>query len=134
MDLARLPELKQKLLHENDLARVWDFFMDHFADRQQFTALGERAHDNFVETVVGQVGLQLYGTGAKVIGLILTRLPEHQFIHGGFLIGGRPGGVICFEDLRAGLVAIPELPPSIEVKYARFSGQPLRRPAKPSRN
>lgn len=44
MDLNRLQDLKQKLLHDQDLAPVWSFFLDHFGGNPAFIALGERAH------------------------------------------------------------------------------------------
>jgi hypothetical protein len=134
MDLTRLQELKQKLLHEDQLAPVWSFFLDHFGEDPAFIALGERADHPFVEAVVDQVGQQLFGQGGAVSRLLLTRLADQQFIHGGFSMGGRVGGVIYFEDARIGLLAVADLPPSIEAKYARFSGYPLRQQGEPSRN
>jgi hypothetical protein len=134
MDLARLQQLKQKLLHEEKLAVVWSFFMDHFADHPEFIALGERAHHDFVEAVVAEVGRQLFGADGVASGLLLTRLAGQQFVHGGFTMGGRIGGVIYFEDAQIGLVAVVDRPPSTEVKYARFSGRIIRKPGEPSRN
>ena len=134
MDLALLQELKHKLLHDKDLGPVWTFFLDHFAENPAFIALGERADHPLVETVVAQVGQQLFSRDGAVRRLILTRLSEHQFIHGGFFMGARPGGVIYFEDSQIGLVAVADLPPSIEAKYARFSARPVPKPGKPSRN
>ena len=134
MDVARLQELKQKLLSEKELAPVWSFFLDHFGQDPEFIALGERAGHPFVEAVVAQVGRQLFARDGKVTGLLLTRIGEQQFIHGGFSMAGRIGGVIYFEDVRTGLVVVADNPPSIEVKYARFTGQPIRNPGQPSRN
>jgi hypothetical protein len=134
MDLAPLQQLKQKLLHDEKLDPVWSFFMDHFADRSEFIALGERAHHALVEAVVAQVGQQLYASDGAVSGLLLTRVADQRFLHGGFFMGGRPGGVIYFEDAHIGLVAVAETPPSIQVKYARFSGRPVHKSREPSRN
>jgi hypothetical protein len=134
MDLARLQELKQKLLHEERLAPVWEFFLSRFGENPEFIALGERARHPFVETVVAEVGRQMYPREAEVSGLLLTRVPGRQFLHGAFSVGGRIGGVIYFEDARVGLVVVPDKPPSIEVKYARFSGHPVRSRGEPSRN
>jgi hypothetical protein len=49
-------------------------------------------------------------------------------------MGGNLGGVIYFEDVQMGLVTVAEMPPSIDVKYARFSGKPARKIPTPSRN
>ncbi|MDB5313169.1 MAG: hypothetical protein JWO38_7371 [Gemmataceae bacterium] len=134
MDLAELQVLKQKLLHDEKLAPVWSYFMDHFADHREFIALGERINDSFVEAVLAQVSQQLFGADGAVHNLILTGIPEQHFLHGGFGMGGRFGGVIYFEDAQVGLLAVPVGPPSAEVKYARFSGRFARLPGDPSLN
>jgi hypothetical protein len=135
MDLTRLQELKDKLLHDKELAPVWTFFFDHLAEDPEFIALGERTHHAFVAAAVAQVGRQLYPNAAPPGGLLLTRLADQHFIHGGFFVANRPGGLFFFEDALMGLMAIAELPPSTEVKYARFSGMPLRgAPPSPSVN
>jgi hypothetical protein len=127
MDLVRMLELKKKLLHDSQLPPVWVYFLDHFADKQEFRVLGDRVNHPFVEAVVSEVGRQLFGGQSSVKDLILKRIEDASFIHGGFMIGGHIGGVIYFEDEQMGLVMVAEMPPSIEVKYARFSGQPVRR-------
>src|SRR5262245_51253261 len=134
MDLTRLQQLKQKLLHEEQLALVWSSFMDHFGHDPEFIALGEHARHSLVETVVTEVGRQLYAADGAVSGLLLNRVVGQDFLHGGFAMGGRLGGVIYFEDAHIGLVAVMEQPPSTEVKYARFSGRVVRRPGGPSLN
>ena len=67
--------------------------------------------------------------------LLLTRLPEHHFVHGGFAINHSLANIIYFEDVHQGLMAVVMPPPNIETKYARFSGKPLPpRPTTPSVN
>lgn len=134
MDFIRFNELKQKLLHDRELAPVWLYFMNHFVEQPDFLALGERTRNGFVEAVIDQVGIQLLGNTSTVRNLVLTRLDDQHFVHGGFTVEGRIGGVIFFEDAHIGLVTVAELPPSVEVKYARFSGQPVRKVPEPSNN
>lgn len=134
MNLTRLQDLKQKLLHDAELAPVWLFFMNQFVDEPEFISLGEPVSHPFVEAVVEEVGRQLFGAKAAVSNLRLTQIGEQQFIHGGFGMGGHLGGVIYFEDVQMGLVSVAEMPPSIDVKYARFSGQPIRKRSTPSLN
>jgi hypothetical protein len=134
MDLAQLQELKRQVLQEKELAPVWSYFLDHFGEDPDFIALGERTRHAFVEAVLEQVGQQLFARDGAVSRLILTRVADQQFIHGGFSMGGRIGGVFFFEEARIGLLAVADTPPSIEVKYARFSGYPVRRPVTPSQN
>lgn len=134
MDLSRLQELKHKLLHDKDLAPVWLYFLDHFAENPAFIALGERVHHPLIETVIEQVSKQLFPRDGTVMGTLLTQIDEPKFLHGGFFMGLRPGGVFFYEDINMGLLAVPDLPPSIEVKYARFSSRPLPKLGEPSRN
>ncbi len=134
MDLTRLEELKRKLVQDKALPPVWRFFLDHLGEDPEFIRLGDQTRHPFVEAALAQVGRQLFPQAEAIVGLLLTRLPEQQFLHGGFMIAGRPGGLFYFDDVRMGLITIAELPPSIDVKYARFSGHPLRPPATPSAN
>lgn len=135
MDLAGLHELKQKLLTAKEFAPIWSSFLDHFGEKPAFIALGDRTRHAFVEAVVAQVGHQLFGPDGTASNLTLTRLADQQFIHGGFLMGARIGGVLYFEDARVGLLVVAPPPPDIEVKYARFWGTPMPRPpVEPSRN
>jgi hypothetical protein len=135
MELSRLQELKQKVLHDKDLAPVWSFFLDNFGEKSEFMAAGERTSHPFVEAVLHQIALQLFGPNGAVRNLLLVNVPNHHFIHGGFQMGGRIGGVFYFTDANIGLACVAEFPPSIEVKYSRFSGHPLaRRTGEPSRN
>ena len=134
MELTRLQELKQKLLHDKDLAPVWLYFLDHFAENPAFIALGERVDHPLVEAVIDQVSKQLFPRDGKVVGVLLTEIAEPKFLHGGFFMGLRPGGVFFYEDIGMGLLVVPDLPPSIEVKYARFSGRPMPKIGGPSVN
>ena len=134
MDLARLQELRQELLHEEQLSRIWTFFMDHIGDKEEFTAIGKEVRDPFLEAVIAQVGQQLFAEDGAVSDLLLCRVSEQHFIHGGFSLGGRFGTVIFFEDEKMGLLAVTDRPPSTEVKYARFFGKPIARQGEPSRN
>lgn len=127
MDLTRMQELKRKLLHDSQLPPVWVYFLDHFGEKEEFRVLGEPINHPFVEAVISEVGRQLFGPKHSVHNLILKRIDDQHFVHGGFTIGSHIGGVFYFEDEQMGLVMVAERPPSIEVKYARFSGQPLRR-------
>jgi hypothetical protein len=134
MDLAKLQELKGKLQQDADLMPVWTYFLDNFGEDPAFIALGDRANHPFVEAVIVQVAKQLFPGALTVSGLLLTRLADQHFLHGGFSVDGRIGGVFYFEDAHLGLIVITDRPPSQEVKFARFSGRPVRRPAEPSQN
>jgi hypothetical protein len=92
MDLTRLQELKQKLLYEKRLSLVWTFFLDNFAEDEEFITAGEETRHSFLEMVLAQIARQLFADDGQVGKLLLGRVAEQQFIHGGFSMGGRPGG------------------------------------------
>ena len=140
-DLSLLATLKDKLIHATHFADVSNYFFDHFGADPAFLALGEATKQPFLETVVGQVAAQLFGKQALAAGqtallntLLLTRLPEHQFIHGGLTVAGQLGNLIYFEDEGVGLLTVTMPPPSTETHFARFRGQKLRRTPTPSVN
>ncbi len=134
MHSNRLVELKQKLLHEKELAPIWLYFLDNCAEDQTFIELGDQTEHPTIEAVIHQVSRQLFPRNGTVSGLLLTRIAEEKFIHGAFFMGMRPGGLFFYEDINMGLLVVPDLPPSTEVKYARFSGRPLPKLGEPSKN
>ncbi len=129
MKIQRLRELKQKLIEEKDLSKIWLFFMDHFADHQAFTDLGEPAHYEYLDAVLQATCQQMFGKAIKTIKITnfcLIYIAEHQFFHGSFQVEGRIGGVIFFEDIKIGLLAVSaDFPATDVVKYSRFS-EPIR--------
>ncbi|MEH1836434.1 MAG: hypothetical protein V7L29_31375 [Nostoc sp.] len=52
MNIDRLHELKQKLTNDTDLSDIWLFYMDHFADWQEFTDMGEPAYNEYLDTSI----------------------------------------------------------------------------------
>jgi hypothetical protein len=125
MDLSRLATLKAKLLTAQNFGEILGYFLDHFGDHPAFIGLGEPARDEFLEQALAQVAAQLFGKAVPIRDLRLVRLPEHEFVHGGFLVGGKVGTLIYFEDLRKGLISVAWSLSPPETKYARFSGRPV---------
>ncbi|HLP87486.1 MAG TPA: hypothetical protein VK184_02630 [Nostocaceae cyanobacterium] len=122
-DIKKLKQLNSKLEKEKDLSKVWNFYMDHFADHQEFTDIGEPIKHTFLEDVVPIISKKIFNEPPQ--NLFLVTIPEYQFIHGGFFVGKRIGGVIYFEESLKGMVAISNLPPSQVVQYSRFTGHKL---------
>ena len=126
MNIERLQELKQKLINEKDLSQIWLFYMDHFADHQDFTELGKPTHNDYLDVVLQKTCQQMFGKAITITNLFLIYIAEHQFFHGPFQVEGRIGGVIFFEDIKIGLLAVSaEFPPTNAVNYSRFS-EPTR--------
>jgi hypothetical protein len=134
MNLPPLQKLKQKLLHDKDLGPVWTFFLDYMAENSDFMSRGQSTRDPLVETLVAQIGKQMFPDGGKVANLMLRRIPEEQFIHGAFTIGHHLGGIFYFEDAQTGLMSAAEGLSSDQVKFARFSARAVRDAAPPGRN
>jgi hypothetical protein len=125
MDLSKLATLKSKLLTADNFGEVTGYFLDHFGDHPIFIELGEPTRDDFLEQVLAQVAGQLFGRNVVMRDIRLVRLPEHGFIHGGFLVEGKVGTIIYFEDERKGLISIAWSLSPPETKYARFTGRPV---------
>ena len=125
MDLALLATLKQELLHSQDFKQIWSYFMDNFGEDPAFIALGERTRHPMLEAIVSQTCGQLFGKPVSLGNLLLTRLPEHHFIHGGFMVQGRLATVFYFEDIQVGLITVVMAFGTGDNRLIRFTGRPL---------
>lgn len=122
MEIQRLEELKEKLTSENDFSKIWNFYMDNFADHAEFTDLGHPAKDKYLDTVVRKTCQEMFGTKIKITNFLLIKIAKYKFFHGPFQVDGRIGGVIYFKDINVGLLAVSaDYPASDMVKYSRFS-------------
>ncbi len=119
---AQLTTLKEKLVQARDFMPVMDYFMTHFGENPQFMTLGERAHHPVIEAAIIQTIQQLFGASISPHQLLLTRLPEERFIHGGGMFASQVLTVLYFEDLQMGLLAVTAPFGSDEIKLARFTG------------
>jgi hypothetical protein len=134
MDLSQLASLKQQLVHSNKYIEVLDFFLTNFGEKKEFIALGERYEDEFLENVLLQVGAQIFTTPAVVAELLMTRLAEHHFIHGGGMLNGYPINVLYFDDIHVGLISVAMPIAEGGTRLARFSGRKVPRGGRPSPN
>lgn len=133
MNIDQLQELKQKLTLEADLSNIWLFYMDHFADHAEFTDLGEPTYNEYIDAVLHKTCQQIFGRAVKITDFLPIYIAEYGFFHAPFQVERRIGGVIYFEDIKVGLIAVSaDHPPTNAVKYSRFS-EVLELPA-PNRN
>jgi hypothetical protein len=126
MDLTLLETLKEKLTCAREFSEVMTYFLDHFGEDPAFIASGERIDHPFLVSILEQIGRQLFGRDVAVGHLVLTRVPEHAFVHGGASLGGKLTTVLYFEDIHKGLLTIAWSLSPPETKYARFTGRPLQ--------
>ncbi|WP_292853345.1 hypothetical protein, partial [Nostoc sp. NMS8] len=82
--------------------------MDHFADHPEFTDLGEPADHEYLDAVLQKTCQQMFGKAIKISDCLLIYIAPYHFFHGAFQIEGRIGGVIYFEDIKFGLIAVSE--------------------------
>ena len=132
MEAIKLQTLKEKLRTAKEFHTVLTFFFDEIDRQPGFMKLGEEIEHPFLTSVITQVGAQCFPGNVIVTGLILTRLPEHQFIHGGCMVNGQPGTMIFFEDINMGLFSLAIT--GKETKFARFSAKPFPQGIVPSTN
>ncbi|WGV29111.1 hypothetical protein [Halotia branconii] len=122
MKIDRLQSLKQKLTGVTDLSHIWLFYMDHFADHPEFTELGEPTYNEYLDGVIQKTCEQMFGRVVKITDFLPIYIAEYGLFHSPFQVEGRIGGVIYFEDIKTGLIAVSEdYPPTDAVKYSRFS-------------
>jgi hypothetical protein len=122
MNKKRWQQLKQKLANESDLSKIWLFYMDHFADIPEFMDLGQPAGNKFLNGIIFSTCQQIFDKKIKITDFLSIYIPEYQFFHGPFQIDRRIGGVIYFEDIKKGLIAVSaDFPPTGMVKYSRFT-------------
>jgi hypothetical protein len=121
MDIDRLKELRKKLVIEKELSEVWEFYMEHFADHGAFASFGKLAENKFLDEVLKKLCAQLFGAQAEIGDFLLISIADYDFFHGPFIVEGRIGGIIYFEDVNFGLIAVSESTTSDRVKYSRFS-------------
>lgn len=120
MKLKNLLKLKEKLQKEKDLGVIYTYYMDEFGDHQSFTDVGEPAENSFLIQVIGQVCQHLFGNTVIIADILLIQIPEYQFFHAPFFANNHIGGVIYFEDIQTGLLAVAA--GDGMVKYSRFTG------------
>jgi hypothetical protein len=121
MNLKKLNTLKEKIVGAENLNEPWEYFFSNFGDNPDFLNFGSRA-DNFVlETVIEKIGEKLLQQDVTVSNLLLTEIPEYQFIHGACFIHGRLMSIIFFRDIDMGLLSIVRSMNSFEISIVRFS-------------
>src|SRR5262249_13928845 len=95
----------------------------NFGEKREFIALGQRASDEFLESVLSTVGEQLFHKPVTVSNMLLTRIPGYGFIHGTVMLEGKLTSAIYFEELHKGLLAILWSLAAPETNFARSTGR-----------
>ena len=104
--MKKLDELKDKLMTAEEIGDIWDFFFDHFGGDPEFMALGKRRKSPLLQTILAQLGRELYGAEGQLTGLQLVVLRKQRFAHGSCNLGGHPATVLYFADIGLGSAAV----------------------------
>ncbi len=121
MKLKKLYQLKEKLQKETDLSKIWSYYMDEFGDIPAFSDIGEAVRQDSLLAVIAQVCQQIFGKPTNIDGILTIYIKEYQFYHAPFMAGNHIGGVIFFEDINTGLIAVTSAGSNL-AKYSRFTG------------
>jgi hypothetical protein len=121
MELKKLYQLKEKLQKETDLSKIWLYYMDEFGDRPEFSDLGSAVRQDFLLTAIAQVCQQIFGKPTNIDDILTIYIKEYQFYHAPFIANKHIGGVIFFEDINTGLIAVTSASSKL-AKYSRFTG------------
>ena len=133
MNLALLATLKERLINAKEFSDVWTYFLDHFGEDSAFLALGERTRNDVVETLLVQTAKKLCRLNVSPEHVLLTYLPEYQFIHGGIFANGSMINVLYFGDIFMGTIMVCTLG-SEQTHVLRFTGREVADQTKPSMN
>lgn len=119
--LARsLGALKQALNRSERFGDVIERFFDAVDADPRLMTDGLACRPELVIAAVREVGRQLTGPGSTLTDDCWAHLPEHGFIHGAGLVGGKPAVAIYFEELGRGMIAVT-LQDSGDMVFARFT-------------
>jgi hypothetical protein len=121
MKLEKLYQLKEKLQQEKDLSKIWSYYMDEFGDIPEFSDLGEPVQQESLLAVITQVCQQIFGKPININDILTIYIKEYKFYHAPFMANNHIGGVIFFEDINTGLIAVTSAGSKL-AKYSRFTG------------
>ena len=114
MEKPSLFELKKKLITEDDFGVIWEFFLDHFGEDDEFLARGHKvppADFPITKVAVAAALATMYTTASlkgktKVADIQPIHIPEEHFLHGAMRLGTTFGVFLYFEDADVGLVYV----------------------------
>jgi hypothetical protein len=82
-----------------------------------------------------QIAKEVFKRDVNLGEVLLTRLAEHQFIHGGCVLEGGLTNVLYFEDVQTGVVSMIAPAFGGKTQFVRFSTRKvLHNRSKPSPN
>jgi hypothetical protein len=134
MNLDKLEDLKRQIAEAADFKDPFNYFLDHFGDREEFHDIGERTSHPKLEQMLEVCAATLAGPRPRVDNFLIIRVLKQSFLHGICRVNVKAANFIYFEDVQLGLLAI--LPASLDgaTQIMRFTAQDLPRGSLPSAN
>lgn len=118
--------LKEKILGAENFNEPWEYFFDHFSENPAFMNMGEKTQSSLLQSILEEVGERLFRQKVKVTDMMLTEIPQHNFVHGACFVQGRLASVLFFKDIKVGMLSILGSAQSHEVSMIRFTGVELQ--------
>lgn len=125
MNWKELDQLKEKLQMAGDFSEVWEFFLDHFGENEEFLRLGMPTTNDvlakFIEEALKTCGQKHLGKASvRISRMVLIDLPDQGFLHGPAMVDDFMAGLFYFTDVRVGLISLSRLG-SRWSHFSRFS-------------
>jgi hypothetical protein len=121
MKVEHFLALKEKILGAKNFNEPWEYFFDHFSENPAFMNMGEKTQSLLLRSILEEVGERLFRQKVKVTDMMLTEIPQHNFVHGVCLVQGRLASVMFFKDIKVGMLSILSSAQSHEVSMIRFT-------------
>lgn len=119
--------LKEKLTTGRNFGEIMGYFMDHLCEHSEFFKLGARVMEHpTLEAALAAVADRMVGGKAVFQEMLIVRVPEHKFVHGGCLLDGKIAQFFYYEDIHVGLLAVAMSFQTGETQFARFTATPIK--------
>jgi hypothetical protein len=109
MDITKLEVLKNKMLLEKDLLVIWTYFLDNFAESEEFINIGKFKEKQILEKIALHILKKLFNIETDEIESRIINIPEYNFYHGSAICDSKFVSILYFEDDDIGMLAIPSL-------------------------
>lgn len=126
LDMGLLENLRFKIGTAKDFYEVFNYFFDNFGENSDFMDQGEPADDKLLLALLKAIGQAVLQTQTvKLDKVMLMRVPEYNFIHGGLMINNALANVIYCDDLQTGIAAFCLPSAGGKTQLTRFSAEML---------
>jgi hypothetical protein len=134
MDPSHFATLRDKFKHAEKFQSVWEYFLDHIANDDEFNRDSHRTRSEFLEPMFQEFCKSTIGQSPDPKDVLLVRYGKEHFIHGGAAVGPLLVNVMFFEDLMVGLFCVTDPFGRKPNKFARFTAKPVPGAPRPEEN